>query len=157
MDACLDDLVIAGYAIIDDLLADRRRMGRPPRLTDAELICLAIAQVLLGFDCERHWIRFVNTRLGHLFPYIPKAPGYNKRLRKAGPLLAEAIRHLASLSPSWHDGGVAGRLHPCALRRVPGCFASDLTSQIRVVISPHFAGSSACQEGYGHVRFAPWN
>ncbi|MGH8007407.1 MAG: IS982 family transposase, partial [Candidatus Binatia bacterium] len=38
--------------MIDDLLAGRRRMGRPPQLTDAELICLAIAQPLLGFDCE---------------------------------------------------------------------------------------------------------
>ena len=103
MDACLDDLVIALYVMLDDLLADRRRMGRPPQLTDAELVCLAIAQPLLGFDCQRRWVRFVTTRLGHLFPYVPKAPGYNKRLRKAGPLLAEAIRRIATDAPSWWD------------------------------------------------------
>jgi hypothetical protein len=117
--ACLDDLVIALYVMIDDLLADRRRMGRPPQLTDAELICLAVAQVLLGFDCERRWIRFVNTRLGHLFPYVPQAPGYNKRLRKARLLLAAAIRHLALMSPSWHDGLwlVDSTPIPCAASR----------------------------------------
>ncbi len=50
MDACLDDLVTAGYVTVDDLPADRRRMRRPPQLTDPELICLAAAQPLLGFD-----------------------------------------------------------------------------------------------------------
>jgi hypothetical protein len=42
--------------------------GRPPRLSDAELVCLAVAQVLLGYDFERRWLRAVGDRLGHLFP-----------------------------------------------------------------------------------------
>jgi hypothetical protein len=29
---------------------------------------LAVAQVLLGFDTERRWLRFAGRRLGHLFP-----------------------------------------------------------------------------------------
>ena len=48
MHACLDDLVIALYVTIDELLEPRRGPGRPPRLADSELICLAVAQVLLG-------------------------------------------------------------------------------------------------------------
>jgi DDE family transposase len=43
------------------------------------------------------------ARLGHLFPYLPKQPGYHKRLKAAAPLLAAAIDHLARQAPSWHD------------------------------------------------------
>jgi DDE family transposase len=102
--ATLDDLVIALYVTIDDLLGPRLGPGRPPRLSDAELVCLAVAQVLLGARSERHWLRFAADRLGHLFPYLPSQPGYNKRLRAAAHLVALAIRDLAMRSPSWCDG-----------------------------------------------------
>jgi hypothetical protein len=36
----------------------------PPEVTDAELVCLAVAQVLLRFDDERHWLRAVPRRGG---------------------------------------------------------------------------------------------
>jgi hypothetical protein len=69
-----------------------RRAARPPhrtrpatQLSDAELICLAVAQVLLGFNTERRWLRFADHRLGHLFPYLPSASAYNRRLRRAAP------------------------------------------------------------------------
>ena len=104
MHACLDDLVIALYVTIDELLGPRRGPGRPPKLSDAELVCLAVAQVLLGARSERHWLRFVRDRLGHLFPYVPGQAGYNKRLRAAGHHLRLAIRHLAMAAPSWCDG-----------------------------------------------------
>ena len=68
MHACLDDLVIALYCFADDLYGARRGPGHPSKLSDAELVCLAIAQVLLGFPYERRWLRFANDRLGHLFP-----------------------------------------------------------------------------------------
>ena len=68
MHTCLDDLVIALYVTIDELLEPRHGPGRPPRLSDAELLCLATAQVLLGYRSERRWLRAVHTRLGHLFP-----------------------------------------------------------------------------------------
>lgn len=106
MHAQLDVLVCALYVTVDDHLVRLGRLrptGRPPRLSDSELVCLAVAQVLLGFNSERHWLRFAYTRLGHLFPYLPQQPAYNKRLRAAGPLLAEVTRHLASLAPSWCD------------------------------------------------------
>jgi Transposase DDE domain len=101
--ACLDDLVIALYVTIDDLLGPRRGPGHPPKLSDAELVCLAVAQVLLGARSERHWLRFARDRLGHLFPYLPGQAGYNKRLRAAGHQLSLVIRHLAMVSPSWCD------------------------------------------------------
>jgi hypothetical protein len=100
----LDDLVIALYVTIDELLGPRRGPGHPPKLSDAELVCLAVAQVLLGARSERHWLRFVRERLGHLFPYVPGQAGYNKRLRAAAHHISLAIRHLAMRSPSWCDG-----------------------------------------------------
>lgn len=72
-------------------------------MSDAELVCLAVAQVLLGFDNEHRWMRFAYCRLGHLFRYLPKQPGYHKRLRAAAPLLAKAISRVARVSPSWCD------------------------------------------------------
>jgi hypothetical protein len=43
------------------------------------------------------------ARLGHLFPYLPKQPGYHQRLKAAGPLLAATLDFLAREVPSWHD------------------------------------------------------
>ena len=100
----LDTLLTALYVEIDDHVAlPRQGRGQRPKLTDAELVCLAVAQVLLGFDSEYRWIRFAYCRLGHLFPYLPGQPGYHKRLKAAAPLLAKAISHLARSSPSWCD------------------------------------------------------
>jgi hypothetical protein len=101
--ACLDDLVIALYVTIDELLEPRRGPGHPPKLADSELICLAVAQVLLGYRSERRWLRAVTTRLGHLFPYVCGQAAYNRRLRRAAPLVATISQALAVACPSWCD------------------------------------------------------
>ena len=90
---------------IDDhvIPSGHHRPGQPKRLSDAELACLAVAQVLLGARSEHHWLRMCYGRLGHLFPYLPKQPGYRKRLKAAGPLLAAVLDHLARQSPCWCD------------------------------------------------------
>ena len=50
----LDALLTALYVEIDDhvIPSGRRRPGQPKKLSDAELVCLAVAQVLLRFDDE---------------------------------------------------------------------------------------------------------
>jgi hypothetical protein len=101
--ASLDDLVTALYVTIDELLEPRRGPGHPPRLSDSELICLAVAQVLLGYRSERHWLRAVADRLGHLFPYVCGQAAYNRRLRRAAPVVTKILHTLASCSPSWCD------------------------------------------------------
>jgi hypothetical protein len=102
----LDTLLTALYVEIDDHVVPAR-LVRPgaytPKLSDAELVCLAVAQVLLGFSSEHRWLRFAYCHLGGLFPNLPKQPGYNKRLRRAEPLLRAAIVHIASRTPSWFD------------------------------------------------------
>lgn len=100
----LDTLLIALYVLVDDhVIPSRRRPGRPQRLSDAELVCLAVAQVLLGARSEHHWLRVCRGRLGHLFPYLPNQPGYHKRLKRAAPLICQTMRYLATLCPSWAD------------------------------------------------------
>ena len=103
MDADLDTLVTALYVEVDDLIDRPRGRGRRPLLTEAELVCLAVMQVLLRYPSERHWLRYAHKHLRGMFPYIPEQDGYNKRMRKAGPLLAMVMRHLATQTPSWWD------------------------------------------------------
>jgi DDE family transposase len=104
--ADLDTLLTALYVLIDDhvIPSGQRRPGRPKKLSDAELVCLAVAQVLLGARSEHHWLRLCQGRLGHLFPYLPKQPGYHKRIKAAAPLICKATFCLATLCPSWADG-----------------------------------------------------
>jgi Transposase DDE domain len=104
--ADLDTLLTALYVLIDDhvIPSGQRGPGRPKKLSDAELVCLAVAQVLLGARSEHHWLRMCYGRLGHLFPYLPHQPGYHKRVKAAAPLICQATMYLAALCPSWADG-----------------------------------------------------
>jgi Transposase DDE domain len=99
--ADLDDLLTALYVLVDDLLPARRGAGRRPKITAAELITLAVAQILLQCHSERRFLRLARKQLGHLFRYIPKQPGYNKRLRALAPEICLVIEHLARVSPSF--------------------------------------------------------
>lgn len=103
MHANLDALLTALYVLVDDFLPRRRGPGRPPRISDAELITLAVAQVLLDCGNEHRFLRFARRRLGHLFPYIPGQSGYNKRLRALAPQMIACVERLARLSPSFCD------------------------------------------------------
>jgi len=102
--ANLDALVSALYVRVDDLLPKRVGPGRPPRITDAELIALAVAQMFMGIPNDRQFLAFARWRLGHLFRYLPQQPGYNKRLRGLAATIAKVITHLAVSSPSFCDG-----------------------------------------------------
>jgi len=101
--ADLDTLLTALYVLADDLLPRRRRARRSPKITDAELVCLAVAQILLDCPSERRFLRFAMTRLGHLFAYLPKQPGYNKRMRALAPQIVRVLNAVAYASPSWCD------------------------------------------------------
>jgi hypothetical protein len=101
--ADLDDLLTALYVLADEILPRRRRARRRPQITDAELVCLAVAQILLDIPSERRFVRFAMCRLGHLFPYLPKQPGYNKRMRALAPQIVRLLNVIAFCSPSWCD------------------------------------------------------
>ncbi|HZA73684.1 MAG TPA: IS982 family transposase [Propionibacteriaceae bacterium] len=102
MDADLDTLATALYVRTDDLLKAsperapwRPRVGIAPRISDAELITLAVMQALLRFTSEARWLRHARVHLRHLFRYLPQQPGYNKRLRALGPTIEWLITTLA--------------------------------------------------------------
>jgi hypothetical protein len=106
----LDSLATALYVKTDDLLKDSPQLACPrpaagitPQLSDAELVTLAMMQAMLGFTSEARWLRYARAHLRHLFPYLPKQPGYNKRLRKAAGLLRCITRMLARDTTLWTD------------------------------------------------------
>jgi hypothetical protein len=110
VDADLDTLATALYVRTDDLLKVcpqqapvRPRVGIRPRITDAELITLAVMQALLGRTSEARWLRYAHTQLRHLFPYLPQQPGYNKRLRRLADTLRWLIGVLARDTHLWTD------------------------------------------------------
>lgn len=110
MDADLDTLATALYVKIDDLLKDspeqapsRPMVGLKPQVSDAELATLAVMQALTSFTSEARWLRHARARLRHLFPYLPKQPGYNKRLRKLAGTLNWLIRRLGEDTSMWSD------------------------------------------------------
>jgi hypothetical protein len=52
----LDTLLAALYVLIDDHVIPSGQR-RPETLSDAEPVCLAVEQVLLGARSEHHWLR----------------------------------------------------------------------------------------------------
>lgn len=103
MDADLDTLATALYVTADDLLKAhpdrapaRPAVGIAPRITDAELLTLAVLQALGGFTSERRWLRHAGAHLRHLFPDQPQQPGYNKRLRTLVDTMVWLIGALAA-------------------------------------------------------------
>lgn len=110
MDNDLDTLATALYVTRDDYLKARPelapwrpRVGLIPRISDAELITLAVMQALLEHHNERRWIRYAHARLRHLFPTIPQQSGYNKRLRRLAGTMQAVIAHLAADTGLWSD------------------------------------------------------
>ena len=105
MIADLGTLLIALYVELTDRIISsaglgRRGPGKPPRVSDAELVCLAVAQVLLRCDDERRWLRAAPSRIGHLFPRLLRQSEYNARLKSAAPLMEAALRWLADHTPA---------------------------------------------------------
>ena len=104
MIADLDTLLTALYVELTDRIIPSRGFtrsgpGRPPEVTDAELVCLAVAQVLLRFDDERHWLRAAPRLVGGLFPRLLAQSEYNERVKAAAPLMEAALRWLAEATP----------------------------------------------------------
>jgi Transposase DDE domain len=110
VDADLDTLATALYVRVDDLLKShpervpwRPRVGMVPKLSDAELVTLAVLAGLLGYTSEARWLRFAGSHLRHLFRYLPEQSGYNKRLRRLVDTIGWLIGALARDTSLWSD------------------------------------------------------
>lgn len=97
MRADLDTLLIAVYCAACALFpADPQpRRGRPQLISDNELLCLIVAQMLLQCPSDRPFLRRARRRLGHLFPHLPAQTTYNERCRRLVPKLVLLWKTLA--------------------------------------------------------------
>jgi Transposase DDE domain len=103
--ADLDTLLIAVYCAACSLFPapSERRRGRPQRISDNELICLMVAQMLLGQPSDRRFLAAARRRLRHLFPLLPSQSRYNERCRQLAPKLVTLWRAIACELPGFHD------------------------------------------------------
>ena len=110
MNPNLDTLATTVYVTVDDLLIqhpewapERPVVGIAPRLSDAELVTLAVIQSLLRYTSEARFLRYAHAHLKPWFPYLPTRSAYNRRLRRCAPTMQHVIAWLARACPSWHD------------------------------------------------------
>jgi hypothetical protein len=75
VDADMDTFATALYVKIDDELATnpslriwRPKVGIAPKLSDAELLTMAVLQALLGFTSETRFLRYAHRHLRGFFP-----------------------------------------------------------------------------------------
>jgi len=99
MDADLDLLCISVYCTADDLLPERRRNARR-RLSDAEVVTLCVAQVLMGKPSDRRFLKAARRQLGHLFPYLPSQDALHKRRARLTETIEWLVGVFASESPA---------------------------------------------------------
>jgi len=101
--ADLDLLLIAVFCTADDLLPGRAENARR-RITDAEVVTLCVAQAIMGIPSDERFLAVAAKRLGHLFPQLPKRPGYWKRRQRLAEVIEALIAQFARMSPGWdHD------------------------------------------------------
>ena len=100
--ADLDLLLIAVFCTADDLLP--KRVGNGKRiLTDAEVVTIAVAQAIMGIVSDERFLAVAGRRLCHLFPRLPKRPGYYKRRARLSDTIEALIAVFARDSPGFHD------------------------------------------------------
>jgi hypothetical protein len=120
MTADLEALVVAAYVFADEYPVPARP-GRPSKVTDAELVCLAVCQAAMGICSDRQFLGVVERILPGWFRHLPEQSQYNRRLRALVELICAVQQRLAR----WLDAGdvrlADGTLLACA--SYPGCAA----------------------------------
>lgn len=117
MCASLETLVIAAYVFATTL-----RMCRPGpegKVTDHELIALAVAQAATGICSDRQFLGVVGRLLPGWFPHLPDQSQYNRRLRRLVPQITAVQLDIAELIADHGIRLVDGTLISCA--NYPGC------------------------------------
>lgn len=99
----LNALLTELYVKIDGRLTGRTGAGRPSKLTDAELVTLAVAQTVPGSTSEARWLRFLPVCMPGAFRYLPGQSDCNRRPRAALPLVKRIMRWLATDTDLYTD------------------------------------------------------
>jgi hypothetical protein len=80
MCASLETLTIAAYVFATTFRLPRP--GPPGKVTDAEIVALAVAQAITGTVSDRRFLGTIDRLLPGLFPDLPDQTQYNRRLRR---------------------------------------------------------------------------
>lgn len=98
MTASLETLVVAAYIFAD--CGAIPRPGPEGKITDAELVALAVAQAAMGVPSDRQFLGLVGKVLPGWFPHLPEQSQYNRRLRRLAPTLASVQLRISELIAS---------------------------------------------------------
>ena len=90
----LEALVVAAYVFADDYRVPAR-CGRPPLVSDSELVALAVCQASIGASSDRQFLGLVGRILPGWFPHLPDQSQYNRRLRGLIELISIVQQQLA--------------------------------------------------------------
>jgi hypothetical protein len=102
MHADLDLLCISVYCTADDLLPERPANARR-RMSDAEVVTLCVAQVLMGVPSDRRFLRAARRQLCHLFPQLPSQDALHKRRARLAETIEWLVGVFAAQSPGSQD------------------------------------------------------
>lgn len=96
--ANFEDFILITYVIIDELYhrfappeVTKRRHILDAKLSDAEIITIALCGELIGIDSENAWFSFVKKNFLHLFPRLCSRTRFN-RTRRALLQTTELLR-----------------------------------------------------------------
>jgi Transposase DDE domain len=129
--ASLETLVVAAYVFAESLWIPRP--GPVGKISDGELIALAVAQAATGLPSDRQFLGLVDRLLPGWFPHLPDQTQYNRRLRRLTPYISTVQLMVAELCAEGRVRLADGTLIACA--NYPGCAARS-----------HLAGHA----GYGY-------
>ena len=112
MDASLETLVTAAYVFACSLSIPRS--GPRGKVTDQELIALAVAQAVTGLASDRQFLGTIGRLLPGCFPQLPGQSQFNRRLRRLVPQITRVQLSLAELIAVGRVRLVDGTLLSCA-------------------------------------------
>jgi IS5 family transposase len=92
----LEALVVGAYVFADEYPVPLRP-GPAAKVSDAELVALAVCQAAMGISSDRQFLGLVGYRLPGWFPFLPSQSQYNRRLRGLTGLLTLVQQRLARL------------------------------------------------------------
>jgi hypothetical protein len=131
MTASLETLVVAAYVFADSLSIPRS--GPEGKITDKELIALAVAQAATGLCSDRQFLGMIGRLLPGWFSHLPDQTQYNRRLRRLTPYITTVQLMVAELIAEGSIRLADGTLIGCA--NYAGCASKS-----------HMAGHA----GYGY-------
>jgi len=93
----IETLLTIVYVLVDDWYQSKGskflvgKVGRKPRFSDSEMMCLMIAEDYIPYPAETQYIEFVRANHGDLFPDLLSQSQFNRRARQLR-LLVEELR-----------------------------------------------------------------